>query len=165
MVYFIRTGKFVKIGYTANAESGKRRLEQIQSANPLPVNMVMLLDGSHERESDLHARFIHLHKQGEWFHYEDELREFIELHGESPDTRIINQTEKRESGRQLREQRKELGLTIQQVADAVGVTRAYISQVELRAKEPPEWLGKSIRAALHAFAQGRWMAATHILNS
>jgi hypothetical protein len=75
MIYFIRSGRYVKIGYTKH--SMKRRLEDLQIGNPVRLEVIAMIDGDRKAERATHDRFIALHIQGEWFKLTDEIRAFI----------------------------------------------------------------------------------------
>lgn len=75
MIYFIRSGRFVKIGYTKH--SMKRRLEDLQIGNPVRLVVLGMIEGDRKAERAVHDRFIALHVQGEWFTLTDEVRAFI----------------------------------------------------------------------------------------
>lgn len=78
-VYFIEAdgaGR-VKIGFTKG--NVQERLRQIQTGSPFPLRVVAVVDGSLQRESNLHARFRHLRvaPNVEWFHFGQEIRDFL----------------------------------------------------------------------------------------
>lgn len=74
MIYFIRSGSFVKIGYCAG--DPKLRLGQLQVGNPEPLRLVAVKEGDQAAEARWHAMFDHLRVRGEWFRWDDaELRD------------------------------------------------------------------------------------------
>lgn len=68
-VYVARNGSFCKIGYSENP---KRRIRELQCANPLPVELVGITPGSREAEAKWHAKFRDRHVRNEWFELTDE---------------------------------------------------------------------------------------------
>lgn len=76
-VYFIRAGEFVKIG---TGYDPLKRLADLQCANPLELELVHHVPGTFADERRLHKRFAAYRTRpgGEWFHYSDEIRAFIE---------------------------------------------------------------------------------------
>lgn len=74
-VYFIRAGEFVKIGY-AGFVAG--RMKELQTSNPLPLELLHKEPGNLVLEAKYHASFAALHVRGEWFRYEGEIRDYVE---------------------------------------------------------------------------------------
>lgn len=76
-VYFIREGLSgpIKIGLSSQPE---KRLVNLQVANPYLLRVLGTVPGSKADENLLHARFEHLHLQGEWYEAEQELLDFID---------------------------------------------------------------------------------------
>lgn len=54
----------VKIGFSTNAI---RRLQSVAVTCPVPLRLLVLLDGPPAAERELHARFKSAHCHGEWF--------------------------------------------------------------------------------------------------
>lgn len=74
-VYFIRSGDLIKIGYTSDLEERKRNL---QVSNPTIIEVLKTIPGGYPEEQQLHKRFAHLNKTGEWFYAVQELTDFIQ---------------------------------------------------------------------------------------
>lgn len=72
VTYFVIGAGMIKIGTTDNLET---RLKALQCGSPVPLE---LLGVCQLEEKDLHERFKHLQKHGEWFLGTTELLEFIE---------------------------------------------------------------------------------------
>ena len=80
-IYFISVnGEYVKIGH---AKKPKSRLVDLQVSSPYDLTLLGAIDGSVDDEKELHRKFLHLHKRGEWFKLEAELIRFIESCNES----------------------------------------------------------------------------------
>lgn len=75
MIYFIRsrTGR-IKIGTTIRLS---QRLKQLAAEHGQGLEVLAVIDGSHEAERCLHGRFAHLRSVGEWFEPGDDLLGFI----------------------------------------------------------------------------------------
>ena len=73
-VYFIKSGDLIKIGYTGDLEERKRN---IQVNNPTVVEVLKTIPGGYPEEQQLHQKFAHLNKLGEWFYSTQELLNFI----------------------------------------------------------------------------------------
>lgn len=75
-VYFIADGEFVKIGAAVDA---RKRMADLQVANPRPLKLLFVLDGGYAEEDRLHVRFSDYHERGDWFRIEGALAAFIEV--------------------------------------------------------------------------------------
>ena len=75
VVYFIRDGDFIKIGFSA--VSALERLGTLQTGNPRELVFLGQIIGTKALESELHCRFSRLRVRGEWFRAESELSEFL----------------------------------------------------------------------------------------
>ena len=77
-LYFIKSGNYVKIGYT---RSIKDRLNQLQSGNPNELKLIFLLDDAKDLEIPLHKFFKgkNKHQRGEWFIYDELTERVIEV--------------------------------------------------------------------------------------
>lgn len=73
-VYFLRMGDKVKIGFSTNV--GKR-LKAIQTACPLPAEVVKIIPGSEQTERYFHAHFAANRINGEWFALDSHLAAFL----------------------------------------------------------------------------------------
>lgn len=75
-VYFIQQGESgpYKIGWSKDVE---RRLGELQVANPFPLHIRAVLEGTRMLESETHARFKSASMAGEWFENTDEIRAFL----------------------------------------------------------------------------------------
>jgi len=84
-VYLAAWGdEFVKIGYSSNV---RQRMKAIQSTCPVPVRLLGWLSGGQTVETRLHHRFAASRHVGEWFHFTDEIRAFVDnecFHGPAP---------------------------------------------------------------------------------
>lgn len=79
-VYFVKCVDFVKIGYTRNM---KNRLLYLSVGNPFPIELIDKFNWARRVEPLLHRKFKHLSlggRRSEWFHYGEEIAEFIDLH-------------------------------------------------------------------------------------
>jgi hypothetical protein len=74
-IYFIQQGALVKIGRTVDVN---KRLKTLQTGNSRGFNVLAAVPAHAVIESAIHARFKHLHEQGEWFRLDADLSAFIE---------------------------------------------------------------------------------------
>lgn len=78
MIYFIRAGSAVKIGYVINRGAMPYRLVDLQCGCPLVLNVLGVTDGEKDREGELHDQFADERYLGEWFRITPRIIEFIE---------------------------------------------------------------------------------------
>lgn len=77
-VYFVRSGRFVKIGVAAGFDGVDRRMKDFQTSNPADLALLHTEIGDKERELALHRRFsLHRHR-GEWFYFEGPLYAYVQ---------------------------------------------------------------------------------------
>jgi len=73
MIYFIRQKgtNYIKIGYTARDVSA--RLRELQTSNPLPLEIILTLEGDEIREQEMQRRYYQYLSTGgtEWFNIPD----------------------------------------------------------------------------------------------
>lgn len=77
VVYFIRAEQMamIKIGFS-NGEPD-RRLVALQTGSPCRLELMGVVRGDEDTERRFHARYLHLHSHGEWFHESPELLRMI----------------------------------------------------------------------------------------
>ena len=76
MVYFIQSGEYVKVGYTANLKS---RYKQYVTENPNPVYLLATINGGYDIERKIHKQLKDYKHRGEWFVYTDIVKQKIAL--------------------------------------------------------------------------------------
>lgn len=78
-VYLISDGGWAyKIGWARNPE---KRLAFLQTGHPEKLRIVAVIDGSREKERELHELFAASRIRGEWFVQDRELTGYFEDHG------------------------------------------------------------------------------------
>ncbi len=73
MIYFVRAGEFIKIGYSNSPWS---RFDNLQTANPDLLEMIAISPGDYAMESELFSVFSEYHYRGEWFHNGSRIQEY-----------------------------------------------------------------------------------------
>jgi hypothetical protein len=74
-VYFVRIAKGpIKIGRAVNV---LRRVANLQTSQPYPLQLIGHIAGGREREREIHLRFKHRRLNGEWFDPAPDLLRFI----------------------------------------------------------------------------------------
>ncbi|ESQ10959.1 MAG: GIY-YIG nuclease family protein [Thiohalocapsa sp. PB-PSB1] len=76
-VYFIEAIGLdrVKIGYSDNPE---KRLKQLSTGSPVSLSIYARVPGNQVMEKEIYQRFLHLRVENEWFHFTNEIKEYIE---------------------------------------------------------------------------------------
>jgi hypothetical protein len=76
VVYFLRAGDAIKIGYTTNLAARQRSLE---TASAVPLELLASIPANRSEEARLHQEWSHLHIRGEWFRADEELLHYIRM--------------------------------------------------------------------------------------
>lgn len=76
-VYFIQAGEGgpIKIGF---ATSVKGRLSAMQTGHAQRLSVLATIDGDMSDEKRMHARFLSLRMEGEWFRFDGRLKTYVE---------------------------------------------------------------------------------------
>lgn len=76
-VYFIEAlgYDFIKIGFSSSPQD---RLNQLSTGHFAKLRLIAIIEGLEQLEKHIHHCFAHLRHHREWFHYTDELKEYIE---------------------------------------------------------------------------------------
>lgn len=75
LVYFVRVGDKVKIGFTRDID---RRLSELQVSSPVKLRVELVLKASAIVERVLHRRYRAQRVSREWFNYEGPIARFVE---------------------------------------------------------------------------------------
>jgi plasmid maintenance system antidote protein VapI len=76
MIYFIYSESgHVKIGFTNNLL--EYRMKAMQIGNPFKLTLLKTIDGDQPEEYMLHKYFSKCHFRGEWFIFNDDIKEFL----------------------------------------------------------------------------------------
>ena len=75
MIYFIRSGEYVKIGRSSNPLG---RLRQVQTGNPVQGELLAVCPGGRNEEAAIHRAFAEYKVSGEWFRATPKLNALIE---------------------------------------------------------------------------------------
>ena len=78
MIYFVRSGDFVKIGYTGSMDP-KERVNDMQTGNPQKLELLFCVSGGYKREAFLHNYFFDYKSRGEWFRIDGKLKKHLEM--------------------------------------------------------------------------------------
>lgn len=74
-LYFVRVGRFLKIGRTTNIQS---RMRMIRCHAPTPPELVGVIAGAGSQERQWHRAFKHLQSNREWFRITPELKAAVD---------------------------------------------------------------------------------------
>ena len=134
MVYFIRQGEFIKIGFT---ESPRNRLSQLQTANPTNLEVLLIIDGERDLEAKYHKLFKDHAHRGEWcfdcphiqehisINMQYDLRPFYGLAASSIDP----------SKQKLKGLRIERNMSLKQLGDLMDVSKQSAKEAEDREQD------------------------------
>ena len=129
MVYFIKSGDFIKIGTTTDI---KKRMAVLQVGSPFKLSVLALVEGSFEEESKLHTKFKKQRMKGEWFKINKKILDYISklskdamwFHGFVSEPFIP-------MGR-IKEARIKNNMSLKSFADELGITKQSAMEIELR---------------------------------
>lgn len=96
MIYFIRAGStdHIKIGWTKDSETLRRRVATLQIGHPLRLTVVRTLDAPRPAENWLHGFFSGVRATGEWFAFQEEMMTIkppIDIMLSNTDTRVVSE--------------------------------------------------------------------------
>ena len=77
-VYFIRSGDFVKIGYSLDPV---KRLAKIGTDSPYKCEIIGIFASQDFSETEMHRKFSHLWSRGEWFLFDQSMIDFASEFG------------------------------------------------------------------------------------
>jgi len=129
MIYFIKQSDYVKIGFTNRF---KTRLNQLQVSSPVKLEVLAIIEGDKTDEKDLHEKFNHISTNGEWFIYCDELKQYIDLLDTSLMWKYGFIDEKNSPIGLIKQTRLELNLSMEELAEKLGITKQGVLDMELR---------------------------------
>ena len=76
MIYFIKAGNFIRVGYTKSKSSFKTRLATYNTSCPYEVEVLNLIEGGVNLEKDILNFFLKFHIKGEWLIYDKSIEDF-----------------------------------------------------------------------------------------
>ena len=129
MIYFVKQGDYVKIGYT---NTFKRRLNQLQTSSPVKLEVLALIKGDKSDEKNFHDAFKHINANGEWFLYNDEIERFVDsldkdlmwkygfIENDNSPIGLIKQT------------RLQLNLSLEELGEKLGISKQGVMDMERR---------------------------------
>lgn len=89
MIYFIKLGEHIKVGYTRDNISFKTRLATYNTSNPFEIEIINLIEGDFKLESNILNHFIGYHCKGEWFYFNKEIVNFAMNPYELEDSKFL----------------------------------------------------------------------------
>lgn len=134
MVYFIKQNQFIKIGFTENP---LKRFSQLQTANPIKLEVLLIIDGDKGLEAKYHNLFKDHAHRGEWFYdcshiqehiglnMQDDLRPFYGLAVSSVDP----------SKQKLKRIRIERNMSLEDVGSLMDVSKQSVREAENREQD------------------------------
>jgi len=131
MIYFIRQNEAVKIGVT---EDIQQRVSQIQVGTPYEVSVMLLIEGSYEKEAELHKTFNDFKIRGEWYWLSEEIKEYVAMMYEN-DLRYehgLLDPEGIDPSIQTSFIRNMNKLTLREVGEKLGMTAQSVKETESR---------------------------------
>lgn len=134
MIYFIADVELlhVKIGFTR--KDLYRRVAELQTGNPLKLIVMAIMPGTMQDERNLHRKFDHCRKYGEWFEIRNDLKEYIELHGKPAPPEPIKEI--MDYGNYGRNAIISMDKTLSEIGDKLGFTGQYVGMILRKSRNP-----------------------------
>lgn len=89
-IYFLRGYGQVKVGTTRAPE---KRIAEIQVSSPVPLTPLLVVPGGVVLERQIHRRFHHLRRHGEWFKATPEFLAFVDALRNKREQELANGTD------------------------------------------------------------------------
>lgn len=145
MIYFIKAGDYLKIGYTKNEKTFKVRISTYKTSNPFEIEIINLIEGEVAEERNILNYFIEYHCKGEWFYFEEKIIDFAKNPYKLPESKLlkplhIGNKKINENISKILELYKE-GVSLKELQKRFGIARARITKYipdNLR-REKNEW--------------------------
>ena len=133
MIYFLKANDRIKIGYSHDPSD---RVPAIQTASPYRLEVLLILEGTRDREGELHKKFANYRCQGEWFEFCEPIQKFIEdnAHRDRKYECGFTPLDDFEGYEQIRSLRSRLNKSTTDVGELLGISRQAISDAERREK-------------------------------
>lgn len=132
MIYFLKADNKVKIGY---ADDPSKRIPSIQTSSPFELEVLLIIDGNYDKESELHKRFQKHRKSGEWFDLEEPIQAFIKENLEFDRKYEFGFIIEDFAGNeQVLRLRKQHGLSLQALGEKLNITGVSVREIQDREK-------------------------------
>lgn len=132
MVYFIIANNKVKIGY---AEDPSKRIPSIQTSSPYELEVLLIIEGNYDKESELHKQFQEYRTSGEWFDLGEKILRFIKDNLKNDRKYEFGFVLQDFSGsEQVLRLRKRHKLTLQALGEKLSITAQSVKEIQDREK-------------------------------
>lgn len=127
MVYFVKAGNFIKVGYSKNEKAFKTRLSTYKTCCPFEVEVIATMEGGVDLERDILNYFIKFHAKGEWFHYDESIVDYATNPYEIPKSSLLKPLHV--TNKIIDENLEEIiklykeGISLRELADRFGINR------------------------------------------
>jgi hypothetical protein len=132
MIYFVKANDRIKIGY---ADDPSDRISQLQTANSYDLEVLLIIEGNYDKESELHKQFGKFRVAGEWFRFEEPIIEYIRenlIYDRKYEFGFnINDFSGNEQLSRLRTKHR---LTLQAIGNILGITSVSVREILDREK-------------------------------
>ena len=129
MIYFIKQGDYVKIGFTSRF---KKRFQQLQVSSPIKLEVLGLIKGDKVDEKNYHDAFKHISSNGEWFFYNDEIERFVDALDKDLMWKYGLTEEKLSPIGLIKQTRLEKNWSMEELGEKLGITKQAVMDMERR---------------------------------
>ena len=131
MIYFVRSGDYVKIGYTQHPQD---KISVIGTSCPERIEVLLIINGTREDETVLHEFFKSDHHNREWFKFTAKVVKFIR-DNQGQDRRyefgFIHGFDFEED-EQIHRLRLSHKMTLAELGNKLGITAQSVKEMETR---------------------------------
>lgn len=132
MIYFIKAGDYIKVGYSKSESSFKYRLSSYKTSCPFEIEIISKIDGGIDLEKDILNYFIEYHCRGEWFNYHISIENFAKTPYKIPKSILKKPLHK--GNKEILEKLSEIlelytkGTSLRELDEMFGIPRARLTK-------------------------------------
>lgn len=131
MIYLVKSGEYVKIGYT---QSPRNRIADIAVSAPCELEVLLIIDGDRKDERILHYYFRDIHHHREWYKFTADIIKFVRSKIKH-DRRYefgFDDGFDLNPGEQVKRLRKQHNLTLAKLGKKLNITAQSVKETEQR---------------------------------
>jgi hypothetical protein len=132
MIYFVKGGGYIKIGFSKSESSFKYRMSDFKTSCPFELEIINKIEGGVEEERNIMNYFIDFHCRGEWFYYDESIENFAKNPYEIPKSNYLKPL--CEGNKIIDENLEEMlelykkGVSLKLISERFGVNRRRITK-------------------------------------
>lgn len=76
MVYFVKAGDYIKVGYSRDEKSFKTRMSAYHTSCPFEIEVISKIEGGVDLEKNILSHFVKFYHKNEWLKYDISIVEY-----------------------------------------------------------------------------------------